>query len=132
MRRVLVLMLLLVTVGCHKSEPPLAHGKPVGEWVAALRDPDARARKKAASVLGNVGAIDPAVVPALAEAVRDRDVGVRSEAVLALMKIGPAASEAAPALEEAKKDANPTVRQYAAKALERVRGEESSSATDHR
>jgi HEAT repeat protein len=124
MRRVLVLLLILLTVGCHKSQPPVAHGKPVGEWVAALRDPDAKARRKAAGVLGNVGAVDPAVVPALADAVRDRDPAVRAEAALALMKIGPAARDAAPALAEAQKDANPTVRQYAAKALERVRAEE--------
>jgi HEAT repeat protein len=123
MRRALVMVLLLLTVGCHKAGPPLAHGKPVGEWVEALRAPDARARKKAAGVLGNVGAIDPAVVPALAEAVRDRDPAVRAEAVLALMKIGPAARDAAPALTEAQKDANLMVRQYAVKALERVRAE---------
>jgi HEAT repeat protein len=121
MRRALALLLIAMTVGCHKEGPTLAHGKPVGDWVAALRDPDARARKKAAAVLGNVGAIDPAVVPALAEAVRDRNPAVRAEAVLALAKIGPAAHEAEPALAEAQKDANPTVRQYANKALERVR-----------
>lgn len=121
MRRVLPVLLLVLTAGCHKAEPTLAHGKPVGEWVAALRDPDARARKKAAGVLGNVGAIDPAVVPALAEAVRDRDPAVRAEAVLALSKIGPPARDAEAALSEARKDPNPTVRQYASKALERVR-----------
>jgi HEAT repeat protein len=121
MRRALAVLLIVLTVGCHKSEPALAHGKPVGDWVAALRDPDARARKKAAGVLGNVGAVDPAVVPALAGAVRDRDPAVRAEAVLALAKIGPAAREAEPALTEAQKDANPAVRQYASKALERVR-----------
>jgi HEAT repeat protein len=123
MRRLLVTALMLLTVGCHKSQPMMAHGKQVGEWVEALRAPDARARKKAAGVLGNVGAVDPAVVPALATAMCDRDPTVRVEAALALMKIGPAARDAAPALAEATKDANPTVRQYAAKALERVRAE---------
>jgi HEAT repeat protein len=121
MRRTLAVLLLALTVGCHKAEPTLAHGRPISDWVAALRGPDARARKKAAGVLGNVGAIDPAVVPALAEAVRDRDPAVRAEAVLALAKIGPAAREAEPALAEAQKDVNPAVRQYAGKALERVR-----------
>jgi HEAT repeat protein len=114
-------VLVVLTVGCHKEGPTLAHGKPVGEWVAALHDPDARARKKAAGVLGNVGAIDPAVVPALAGAVRDGDATVRAEAVLALAKIGPAARDAEAALTAAQKDPNPTVRQYANKALERVR-----------
>jgi HEAT repeat protein len=123
MRRVLLLALLVLTVGCHKPEPTLAHGKPVGDWVAALRDPDVRARKKAAAVLGNVGAIDPAVVPALAAALRDREPVVRAEAALALLKIGPAAREAEAALTEAKTDPDPTVRQYAARTLERVRGD---------
>ncbi|HEX5271523.1 MAG TPA: HEAT repeat domain-containing protein, partial [Gemmataceae bacterium] len=109
MRRLLAVALIMVTVGCHKTGPTLAHGKPVGDWVAALCDPDARARKKAAGVLGNVGAIDPAVVPALAGAVRDREPAVRAEAVLALAKIGPAARDAEAALAEAQKDPNPTV-----------------------
>ena len=122
MRRVLVLALVLLTVGCHKAQPPMAHGKPVGEWVEALRDPDARARKKAVTVLGNVGAADPAVVPALAGAVRDSDAAVRAGAALALLKIGPAARDAEPALAEAQNDQDPAVRQYAARALERVRG----------
>jgi HEAT repeat protein len=124
MRRLLMVGLLGVLAlvgGCRQDGPTLAHGKPVGQWVEALHDPDARARKKAVSVLGNVGAIDPAVVPALAEALRDRDAAVRAEAALALTKIGPAAAGAAPALEEARKDSNATVRQYAAKALARVR-----------
>jgi HEAT repeat protein len=121
MRFALAILLIVLTAGCHKPEPTLAHGKPVGEWVTALRDPDARARKKAAGVLGNVGAIDPAVVPALAGAVRDGDPAVRAEAVLALAKIGPAARDAEAALAAAQNDPNPTVRQYAGKALERVR-----------
>jgi HEAT repeat protein len=121
MRRAFVVLLLVLTIGCHKTEPTMAHGRPVGDWVAALSDPDARARKKAAGVLGNVGAIDPAVVPALAGAVRDREPAVRAEAVRALAKIGPAARDAEPALAEAQKDPNATVRQYAAQALERVR-----------
>jgi HEAT repeat protein len=125
MRRLLTLGLLGVltlAVGCRQAGPTLAHGKPVGQWVEALHDPDARARKRAVGVLGNVGAIDPAVVPALAEALRDRDAAVRAEAALALTKIGPAAAGAVPALEEARKDPHATVRQYAAKALARVRG----------
>jgi HEAT repeat protein len=127
MRLVCLSTLLLGAValvnGCGKPAPLLAHGKPVGDWVQALKDPDARVRKKSASVLGNVGAIDPEVVPALAAALKDRDAGVRSEAVLALLKIGPAAQEAAPALAEAQTDRDPKVRTYAAQALERIQGQ---------
>jgi HEAT repeat protein len=110
--------------GCGKPAPPLAHGKPLGDWVQALKDPDARLRKKAAGVLGNVGAIDPAVVPALAGALKDRDPGVRGEAAQALLKIGPDAREAGPALAEAQQDRDPKVRACAAKALQRIRGDE--------
>jgi HEAT repeat protein len=113
---------LTAAAGCHKAEPTMAHGKSVGQWVAALREPDARARLKAVRVLGNVGAIDPAVVPALADAVRDPDEAVRAEAVLALTKIGPAARDAVPALTAAQNDPSATVRRYAAQALARVRG----------
>jgi HEAT repeat protein len=122
MRRSLVLLLLLLVAGCHKARPTIAHGKPVSEWIEALHHPDARSRKKAADVLGNVGAIDPSVVPALAAAVRDSNPAVRAEAVLALTKIGPAARDAEPVLAEAQKDSHPAVRRYAAAALERVRG----------
>jgi HEAT repeat protein len=125
MRGVLLLGLigaLALAGGCRKPGPALAHGRPVAEWVEVLRDPDARARKKAVGVLGNVGPVEPAVVPALAGAVRDRDAAVRAEAALALMKIGPAAREAESALTEAQNDQDPAVRRLAAKALERVRG----------
>jgi hypothetical protein len=89
MRRGLGLLLLVLMFGCQKAQPTVAHGKPIGDWVQALHSPEAGTRKKAASVLGKVGAIDPAVVPALTEAMRDRDPGVRAEAALALRKINP-------------------------------------------
>jgi HEAT repeat protein len=123
MRGGLVLLLLVLMFGCEKTQPTVAHGKPLPEWVEALHSPDARTRKKAAAVLGKIGAVDPAVVPALTEAMHDRDPAVRAEAALALMKMGPAAHDAAPALAEAQKDAHPTVRRYAARALERIRGD---------
>jgi HEAT repeat protein len=127
MPRVCAFVLLLgsvaLTNGCGQPGPRMAHGKPVGDWVQGLQDPDVRVRKKAATVLGNVGAVDPAVVPALAAALKDRDAGVRNEAVLALLKIGPAAQDAGSALAEAQTDRDPRVRMYAAQALQRIRGE---------
>jgi HEAT repeat protein len=121
-RQVVLLAAALALGGCGKAPPTLAHGKPVAHWVQALQDPDVRVRRKAADVLGNVGAVDGAVVPALARAVKDRDVGVRRAAVLALLKIGPGAREAAPVLEEAGKDRDGRVGAYAAQALRKVRG----------
>jgi len=114
----------LLYCGCGSPAPTLAHGKPVGDWVQALQDPNVRVRKKAAAVLGNVGAVDPAVVPALAGALKDRDAGVRGEAAQALLKIGPNAREAEAALAEAQQDCDPKVRAFAVQALRRARGDE--------
>ncbi len=112
--------LVLLLSGCRPAPATLAHGQPVRHWVQALQDPDAHARQKAVSVLGNVGTADPVVIPALMRAVSDRDVRVRREAVLALLKIGAPAREAIPALEQARKDNDPKVQAYAAKALQRM------------
>jgi HEAT repeat protein len=122
MRRVVLLAAVLAQGGCGKPPPTTAHGKPVAQWVQALWGPDVRARKQAADVLGNVGAIDGSVVPALARAVKDRDAGVRRAAVRALLKMGPGAKGAVPALEEATKDRDGRVGAYAAEALRKVRG----------
>jgi HEAT repeat protein len=118
--RFLLCAALLVVVGCGKPAAPTAGGKPVQHWLGALKDPDARVRKKAATKLGNVGIADPAAVPALVAALKDPDARVRGEAVLALARIGRAAKEAAPALAEARSDPDPTVRSYADRALAKV------------
>jgi HEAT repeat protein len=123
---IVVAVCLLATVGgCGDVPPPLVvHGKPVDHWVAALRDRDARVRKRAAEALGQAGPADPAVVPALTAAVRDRDAAVRAAAVLCLLRIGPAAREAVPALREvAQGDRDARVRGYAVKALDTIQAE---------
>jgi HEAT repeat protein len=117
---VFVLGLMVALSGCGRKQPTSVGGKPVSYWVQALQEPDARSRKKAAFELGNVGAADPTVVPALAGALRDGDAVVRAEAALSLLKIGPAAREASPALVEAQNDRDAKVRSYAAKALEKI------------
>jgi HEAT repeat protein len=116
--------LVAVLAGCGKDQPTTTGGgKSVDHWVQVAQGPDARMRKRAVLKLGNAGASDPAVVPALITALKDRDAGVRAEAALALLKIGPAAGEAVPALTAAQKDRDTRVRTYAARALEKVRGE---------
>jgi HEAT repeat protein len=78
-------------------------------------------RKTAVFKLGNVGATDPAVWPALLEALKDKDAAVRREAILALMKFGPGAHEAIGILTELRqRDADAQVRVYAAKALRKL------------
>ena len=114
---------VLALSGCSQPAPTMAHGKPVAHWVQALRDPDLKVRKRAADVLGNVGAADATVVPALAGAVKDQDRAVREATVLALLKMGGAARDAMPALVEASKDSDARVRSYAARALEKLRAD---------
>jgi HEAT repeat protein len=115
--------LVVLASGCGESRPVTAGGKPVDYWLQTLQDPDPRARKKAATKLGNVGSVDPSVVPALAEALKDSDAGVQAEAALALSRIGPAAHEAVPALTEAaQKGKDARVRTCATVALEKIQG----------
>jgi HEAT repeat protein len=121
MRLLAVLISALILSGCSRTPPmTTVHGKTVEHWVNALSDKDAKSRRKAAEVLGNVGAADSAVVPALTAALKDRDARVRAEAVLSLLKIGPPARDAVAALNEARKDKDATVRAHAAKALDRI------------
>jgi len=123
MARAWMVVWLVFLLGCSRSPSPLmVHDKTVAHWLQALHDPDARTRRKAIEALGNVGASDPAVIPALIEALNDREAGVRGAAVLALLKIGPEAGEAVPALRKAQKDKDVKVRTYATKALVRIGG----------
>ena len=123
MSRGWMLAWIVFFIGCRGSPAPLTvHDKPVAHWLQALHDPDARTRRKTIEALSNVGAKDPAVIPALIEALNDREAVVRGAAVLALLKIGPEASEAVPALRRAQKDKDAKVRSYATKALETIGG----------
>jgi HEAT repeats len=118
MRSLSFVILMLSLSGCGKTPPTMGGGK----WAEALRDPDAKVRKKAAFTLGNIGPSDPAVLPALTAALKDADAGVRCEAVLALLKYGPGARGAVPELTEVhQKDRDAKVREYAAKAVEKLR-----------
>jgi len=112
--------LVFLLSGCGSRTPTTVHGKSVEYWLTALHNSDVQVRKKAVECLGNVGADNPATVPALIEALEDRDARVRGAAVLALLKIGPDAQEAVPALQKSLKDKDAKVRAYASKALERI------------
>ena len=122
--RLIAALFLLAALGCGPSVPKEKYfsGEPVDHWLEAIHSPDAKVRKNAADVLGNVGPIDSRAIPALIDAIRDPDPKVRDAAVLGLSKIGPDAVAAEPALQEARKDKDPTVRAHAATAVERVCG----------
>ena len=126
MQRVVVLLMLSAAIiGCGGTAGPTEkyfNGEPVDHWLEGIKSTDAKKRKNAADVLGNVGPVDPRAVPALIEAVKDKDAKVRDAAVLGLSKIGEPASAAEAVLQEATKDKDATVRTHAAIALERVRG----------
>ncbi len=118
--RILILAILAVALGgcTSKTGPVLAGGKPVDEWVRAASAPDPKLREKAAEKLGNVGASDPAVVPALCGLLKDSSADVRCQAILALAKSGPDAKAAIETLTTmARQDRDPRVRDYAAKAV---------------
>jgi HEAT repeat protein len=120
MRRFVPFIVWVAIAGCGTDRPPTAGGRPASYWVQELHQGDARARKKAALKLGNLGTADPATIPALIDALRDADAAVRAEAALALLRIGPRAQDAVAALSEAAKDRNTAVRAAAQKALEKI------------
>ena len=58
MYRALPFLLLLFGVGCGRTDVPTAKyfgGHTTEHWLKAIQSPDAKARKKAADMLGNVG-----------------------------------------------------------------------------
>ncbi|MBI3862309.1 MAG: HEAT repeat domain-containing protein [Planctomycetia bacterium] len=125
MPRISIIILLMCCAGCGPTLPEefTVSGKPLDHWLTAIKSEDVGLREKAIAALGNVGTLDPQVVPALAEALHDAAPSVRSKAALALLKIGPDADEAIDALTSvAHNDADPEVRLYAAKALAKVCG----------
>src|SRR5262249_60949698 len=97
MRRLLAPLTLMLVVGCGPKAPTEKYfsGKPVAHWLDAAKSPDARARKQAIDVLGNVGPADPAAIPALAVALKDKDARVREAAGPAPSKNATAAKDAA-------------------------------------
>jgi HEAT repeat protein len=112
-----LLIVVLALCGCGRAQPTMAGTK----WAPALRDPDAKVRRKAAFTLGNIGPSDPAVLPALRAALKDADPEVRCEAILALVRYGPGAHDAVAVLTEVEQsDADAKVRAYAAKARTRL------------
>jgi HEAT repeat protein len=125
MRRLILLILLAFLAGGCRSKPtPMSGGKPLSHWLAALQSGDDAARKTAAFKLGNAGAADPAVLPALLKALKDHNADVRRAAIVALMKCGPGAREAIPILDELQRlDHDANVRTCAGLALHKLGGE---------
>jgi len=119
-----LLSMSFLSIGCGASSPTMAHGQPLDYWVKSLQSPDAKLRKKAVQVLGNIGPADSTVVPALSAALKDPDTAVRSEAVLSLTKMGPKAKDALTTLSEISHDRDAKVRAQVEKAMHAIQGEQ--------
>lgn len=125
MRHMGFFLMFFFIVGCDGANVPKEKyfsGETVEHWLGAMKSPKAKERKKAATVLGNVGTVDPRSITALIESIGDKDATVRDAAVLSLSKIGPPALAAEKALTEATRDPDAMVRSHAGNALERLRG----------
>ena len=100
------------------EKDPVVNGKPVSEWVKALRTADSPDdRSAAAFALARGKGKAASAVPAMAAALKDRNRTVRANVATALGLMGPHAKEAVPALAAALKDADPAAASAAAMAL---------------
>ncbi len=123
MKRIAPAMLLLLLTGCRPARPVLAGGKPVAHWLQALQASNPQMRRNAIIKLGNVGAADPAALPAVVAALKDPDPGVRREAILAVLRSPAKARETGPVLREMRDgDPDGRVRSAAAAAIDRIEG----------
>ena len=120
MQKAAILCVAVLLVGCGKKEP-LYKGKPAGEWIQALQDPDPQTRREAAGALATLKAKEG--VPQLTAALKDRDAGVRAKAAEALWSMGPDARDAVSELTAALKDRSADVRLSAAGALGEIGAE---------
>ena len=122
-RFIIVILAVSAISGCgHGAVPSLSGGKPPNYRIKKVTSPDKKLRKEAVEKLGNLGAVDPEVLPVLTGALHDADAQIRGDAVLALAKLGRAAKPAIPGLEAlSRSDPDAQVRDYAARALEKLR-----------
>src|SRR5919199_3843295 len=86
------------------------HVSAVPGHIEALKSPDASARRKAATVLWQIGDSAKEATPALLRAAKDADPGVREAAVKALGRTGRESQDAIAVLIEALRDDRDEVR----------------------
>jgi HEAT repeat protein len=120
MRRLLVMSLALLAVGCG--------ARSTDHWLQQLKDPEVVKRRQAIRELGGRTAEAERIVPALTEVLRDPNEFVRHDGATALGKFGPGAREAVPALAAALKDKDRNVRRAAGAALQKIAPETTAKA----
>jgi HEAT repeat protein len=112
--------LLLILAGARASsgEPLKIQGRPVQDWVAALRSPLPQVRWQAALVLAQAGLDAAPAAPALLAALKDPVVPVRRAAARALAGLAEAEVPGLlPGLSAALRDPDPQVRFYVRQGL---------------
>jgi HEAT repeat protein len=113
MKRIGILALLLLSVGCSRS-------KTTEELIAQAKTADEAARLRAIHELSAPDKDAAVLVPVLTDALRDDNYYVRRDAARTLRRFGPEARDAVPALVVALKDREPSVRRAAANALAEI------------
>jgi len=116
--------LALLLVGCDYTyfrEDVTYEGRTAEQWVELTRDDDVEMRKKAVTMLGEIGLPEAErSVPALARATADADVVVRLLALQQLEKLAPKAKKAQGAVTKAFSDKNKTVVKQALKTFKAI------------
>jgi HEAT repeat protein len=115
MRRLLVLAVALLAVGCGSRSTDY--------WLQQLKNQDVVKRRQAIRELGSRTSDAPRVVSGLTEALRDENEYVRHDAATALGNFGPEAQPAVPALQGALKDRDHNVRRAAQTTLKKINPE---------
>jgi HEAT repeat protein len=117
MKKLAVVGLILLSVGCGKKDDP---NYSVPGLIERLKDRDPDVRYSAARGLGKYGSEAKSAIPALVGALKDESAEVRMGAAYALGDVGPDAKGAVPDLEQASNDRDQQVRGAAAYALKRI------------
>jgi HEAT repeat protein len=107
--------------GAQATSQPVSQGRPLSEWIAALKAAAPSIRNGAAYEIAGMGPAAAAAVPALIEALDDPMPAVRFPVTVALSEIGPAAIAAVPRLKEMmEEDLNDEVAAAAKRAIRHI------------
>jgi HEAT repeat protein len=118
-KRSAILIVPVLLVGCAKEAE--FEGKPTSAWIEQMQQENGtREEAEAIYALGQIGAKDKSVVPALIDALRNKKTDVRSQVADALGQIGPEANDAVSALTDSLQKGDEFLRAASAKALGKI------------
>ncbi len=116
----LVVMIFLLGWNLYSVGGTGSSGRAGELWIEALKDPRPEVRRRAAEVLGEVGATTEGSIDALKSGISDTDRGVRLACVQALGELGGAAKHSLIELDKAKNDSDGYVSREAGEAYKKV------------